>query len=65
MFFTLPYSGVQVNVSDRFWQSSWPIDRRVWIAPTLYAPPTFESYRQNRDPAMEAIQAYRAARPAD
>jgi hypothetical protein len=61
MFFTLPYSGLQVNVSDRFWQSSWPIDRRTWIAPTLYAPPTFAAYQVNRDPAMEAIQAFRAA----
>jgi hypothetical protein len=26
-------------------------------APDLYTPPTFEAYRQNRDPAMEAILA--------
>jgi len=31
------------------------MDHRPWIAPELYAPPTFETYTQNRDPAMEAI----------
>ncbi|HKP46928.1 MAG TPA: hypothetical protein VJT50_10030, partial [Pyrinomonadaceae bacterium] len=57
--FVLPYSKVLVNVSDLFWQSSWPFDYRTWIAPQIYAPPTFEFYRQNRDPAMEAILAYK------
>jgi hypothetical protein len=58
-FFTLPYSKLQANVSNLFWQSSWPTDQRVWIEPLVYAPPTFEAYRANRDPAMEAITTYR------
>ncbi len=53
--FTLPYSKALVNVADLYWQTSWPMDHRPWIAPELYAPPSFESYNQNRDPAMEAI----------
>ncbi len=53
--FTLPYSKALVNVADLYWQTSWPMDHRPWIAPELYAPPSFESYSQNRDPAMEAI----------
>jgi tetratricopeptide (TPR) repeat protein len=57
--FTLPYSKVLVNVSDLYWQSSWPFDYRTWIAPQIYTPPTFAAYRANRDPAMEAILAYR------
>lgn len=55
--FQLPCSQTTVNVADLYWQTSWPNDHRPWIAPELYAPPTFESYRQNRDPAMEAILA--------
>ncbi len=57
--FRLPWSGLQVNVSDLFWQTSWPMDQRSWIAPDLYAPPTFAACRAGRDPAMEAIAAYR------
>jgi hypothetical protein len=61
-FFTLPYSKLQANVSELLWQSSWPSDRRTWIAPMLYAPPTFAAYRANRDPALEAILDDRKAR---
>ncbi|MDQ1640158.1 MAG: hypothetical protein QOF62_3497 [Pyrinomonadaceae bacterium] len=57
--FTLPYSKVLVNVSDLYWQSSWPFDYRTWVAPQIYTPPTFAAYRANRDPAMEAIVAYK------
>ncbi len=57
--FILPYSKVLVNVSDLYWQSSWPFDYRTWIAPQIYTPPTFAAYRANRDPAMEAVLAYR------
>ena len=57
---TLPYSGLGVGISDLYWQTSWPQDRRVWIAPLLYTPPTFEAYLQRRDPAMEAIASYRS-----
>jgi hypothetical protein len=53
--FQLPYSKVMVNVADLYWQTSWPMDHRPWIAPELYAPPAFETFSQNRDPAMEAI----------
>ena len=53
--FKLPYSKALVNVADLFWQTSWPMDHRPWIGPDLYAPPSFETYSQNRDPAMEAI----------
>lgn len=53
--FTLPYSKLVMNVSDLYWESSFPQDRRIWIAPQIYLPPTFEAYRTNRDPALEAI----------
>ena len=61
--FTLPYSKALVNVADLYWQTSWPMDHRPWIAPELYAPPSFEAYSQNRDPAMEAILSCREHLP--
>jgi len=61
--FRLPYSKLDVNVSDLLWQTSWPMDRRPWIAPELYAPPTFAAFRANRDPAMDAILACREHLP--
>jgi tetratricopeptide (TPR) repeat protein len=61
--FQLPYSQLLVNVSDLYWQTSWPMDRRPYIAPELYAPPTFADYRAGRDPAMDAIAAYREYLP--
>ena len=61
--FTLPYSRALVNVADLYWQTSWPMDHRPWIAPELYAPPSFEAYSQNRDPAMEAILSCREHLP--
>jgi hypothetical protein len=54
----LPYSKMSGTISDLYWQNSVAMDYRVWIAPQLYAPPSFELYRANRDPAMEAIMTY-------
>ena len=53
--FELPVSRVVVNVADLYWQTSWPSDHRTWIAPQIYAPPTFEAFSRNQDPAMDAI----------
>jgi tetratricopeptide (TPR) repeat protein len=61
--FVLPHSKLEVNVSDLYWQTSWPMDTRCWLAPELYAPPTFAAFRENRDPAMEAILACREHLP--
>ncbi|HEY2505510.1 MAG TPA: hypothetical protein VGI58_03265 [Streptosporangiaceae bacterium] len=55
--FELPYSKVQANAGDLFWQTSWPTDHRTWTAPHVYAPPTFAAYSRNQDPALEAILA--------
>ncbi|MBC7790335.1 MAG: hypothetical protein H7Z74_10350, partial [Anaerolineae bacterium] len=58
-FFPLPFSKMSVSVSDLYWQASWPQDERVWIAPLLLAPPTWDSYRRNVDPAMEAVKKFK------
>jgi hypothetical protein len=60
----LPYSKTIINVSDLYWQASWPFDKRTWIAPLLYTPPSFEYFKSNRDPAMEAIMEYIPVRKA-
>jgi len=57
IYFELPYSKVRANAADLFWQTSWPWDHRTWIAPDVYAPPTFEAFSRNEDPAMDAILA--------
>ena len=62
--FELPYSKVRANAADLFWQTSWPADYRTWLAPDIYAPPTFEAYRRNEDPALAAILAIREHVPA-
>ena len=62
--FELPYSKFRANVADLFWQTSWPWDHRTWIAPDIYAPPTFESFSRNEDPALEAILAIHEYHPA-
>ncbi|MFN8138720.1 MAG: hypothetical protein U0R49_02860 [Fimbriimonadales bacterium] len=56
--FTLPYSKMQGSISDLYWQRSWPMDSRIWIAPDLPAPPTFAAFKANIDPAMDAIREY-------
>lgn len=55
----LPYSGMRGSISDLYWQNSRAMDYRVWIAPELYAPPSFALYRANRDPALEVIMSYK------
>ncbi len=54
----LPYSKMRATISDLYWQNSVAMDYRNWIAPELYAPPTFALFRAKRDPAMEAIADY-------
>ncbi|HEX3721575.1 MAG TPA: hypothetical protein VHV31_02225 [Nitrolancea sp.] len=59
----LPYSKIWLNVSDLFWQTSWPTDSRTWIAPRIWTPPTFAAYLENRDLALEAILSNNAHLP--
>lgn len=54
----LPYSGLIVSASNRFWQDSVSEDMRLWIAPEFEAEMTSDDYRKNRDPAFAAILEY-------
>jgi hypothetical protein len=55
----LPYSKLEASISDLYWESAWPMDHRIWTAPLLYTPATFAAYRDNDDPALDAIIAYK------
>ena len=55
--FELPVTKLQVNVADLYWQTGHPMDHRPWIAPQLYAPPTYDSFSRNHDPALAAVLA--------
>ena len=50
---TLPHSGITVRVSTLWWQGD-ERDRRSWTAPQVAADLTFEDYRANVDPALNA-----------
>lgn len=49
----LPHSGITVRVSTLWWQGD-ERDRRPWTAPRIAADLTFEDYRTNNDPALNA-----------
>jgi len=54
----LPNSGVTVRVSTLYWQFSDPRDLRPWTPPEVATELTFDDYRRNRDPALEAALAW-------
>jgi len=60
MPFELPYSKLMANVSDQYWQSSWPSDTREWTTPFFYIEPSFKDFADGRDPDLEAILASEA-----
>jgi Peptidase family S41 len=51
----LPNSGMTVRASIYYWQDWHPQDKREAIVPEIPAPLTFDAYRNNVDPALEAI----------
>lgn len=55
----LPNSGLTVAISPDIYQmGAYPRDPRPQATPRLAAVPTFEDYRTNRDPALEAVIGY-------
>jgi hypothetical protein len=55
----LPNSGITVRVAIYFWQDWLPTDNRDATIPQIPAPLTFEAYRREIDPALEAIVRYK------
>ncbi len=54
----LPYSGLRVSCSSRYWQSYLSDDYRKWVAPQLGVKYYFEDYKNGIDPAMDAIMKF-------
>jgi hypothetical protein len=54
----LPNSGITVRTSIYYWQDWHPMDDREATVPQIPAPLTFDAYRNNIDPALEAIEAH-------
>jgi len=57
---TLPASGLIVRISTVLWDGSDPRDPREFIVPDLPAMPSFADWIAHCDPALEAIDAWRA-----
>jgi hypothetical protein len=60
---TLPSSGIEINLSRKYWEDSQPGDPRLWTAPAIQAPLTLQLFREGRDPALEAIWRYQRTPP--
>jgi tetratricopeptide (TPR) repeat protein len=56
---TLPNSGITVRASIYYWQRTHPLDTRRWKGPDVAAELTSRDYRENVDPAMREVLAYR------
>lgn len=51
----LPWSGLQGGLSAVYWQIGDARDKRLWIAPQIFAPPTAQDWLENRDSPLSAI----------
>lgn len=60
---TLPSSGIEINLSRKYWEDSQPGDPRVSTNPMIQAPLTLRLFREGRDPAMEAVWRYERTPP--
>jgi len=54
----LPNSGLEIRASTLWWQDVDQRDTRRWVAPRIAAEMSFDDYRRNVDPAMDAILHY-------
>ncbi|HUQ20520.1 MAG TPA: hypothetical protein VM099_12975 [Gemmatimonadaceae bacterium] len=57
----LPNSGITARASVFYWQDWHPEDTRPWIAPDIAAEMTFADYESDRDGALAAALAFKAA----
>ena len=52
----LPWSGLRMSISSRYWQDSFPGDRRPYISMAMPVPLTSQDYFGNRDPVLESLR---------
>lgn len=53
----LPFSGLTISISNRYWQDSDPADRRPWIEPHIPVALTSVHWLGNEDPVPDAALA--------
>lgn len=51
----LPFSGIRGSISSRYWQDSFPEDRRPYIPVELPVTLSFDDWWNNRDPVLAAL----------
>jgi hypothetical protein len=51
----LPYSGLKVSCSSRYWQEYLSDDYRKWIAPHIGVKYFYSDFKNGIDPALDAI----------
>jgi hypothetical protein len=61
----LPYSGLRLSISSRYWQDSFPGDRRQWIPVAMPVSFSSRDYYSGRDPVLEALTEVFLARAGD
>ena len=54
----LPWSGLRVSISSRWWQDSFPGDARPYIPVSMPVALSSEDWRTGRDPVMAALTEY-------
>lgn len=54
----LPNTGIKVSASSLYWQKAVSSDKRKWVFPEIYTPLSFSDYKNNVDPAMNAVYDY-------
>lgn len=54
----LPWSGLQMSISSRWWQDSYPGDDRPYIPVAMPVDLTFEDWWSGRDPVMDALHEF-------
>ncbi|MEN8788125.1 MAG: tetratricopeptide repeat protein, partial [Flavobacteriaceae bacterium] len=55
---TMPNSGLNAFLSFAWWQDKPQWENKDWLAPHIATGMTFEQYRTNQDPALEAALAF-------
>ncbi|EAR15603.1 hypothetical protein [Robiginitalea biformata] len=55
---TLPHSGINAYLSFAWWQDKPQWENAEWLAPHIATGMTFEQYRTNQDPALQAALAF-------
>ena len=59
----LPNSKIPARLSFAWWQDKPEWENGPWLAPHLAVDMTFEEYKNNHDPALEAIWEYDSSSP--